>query len=151
MFVCDLNDFRGASWGADDIIVFSPGKTGLWSISASGNGLRQLTIPDPNRGESAHSWPQILPDGKQILFTIAREGGLDEYEFGVYSLEKGTRKLLYKGGSNARHLSTGHIVYAREETVLAVRFDLEGLVLTFRMAGCRTSPLQTMGRSPISP
>jgi serine/threonine-protein kinase len=130
MVVCECNDFYGGSWGANDIIVVSLGKIGLWSISASGNGLRQLTIPDPNRSEYAHYWPQILPDGKQILFTTARYGGLNEYEFGVYSLDTGKRKLLYKGGSNARHLSTGHIVYAREETVLAVRFDLEGLVLT---------------------
>jgi serine/threonine-protein kinase len=132
MVVCKCNDFCGASWGANDIIVFSAGKeAGLWSISDSGNGLRQLTIPDPNRGESVHSWPQILPDGKQILLTIARKGGLDEYEFGVYSLETDTLKLLYKGGSNARYLpATGHIVYARKGTVFAVRFDLERLSLT---------------------
>ncbi|MHC4597106.1 MAG: hypothetical protein ACYS19_19440, partial [Planctomycetota bacterium] len=131
MVVCECNDFRGASWGANDIIVFSPGNTGLWSISASGNGLRQLTIPDPNRNESSYNWPQIFPDGKRILFTIARKGGLDEYEFGVYSLETDTRQILYKGGSNARYLpKTGHIVYARKGTVLAVRFDLERFSLT---------------------
>ncbi|MHC4568725.1 MAG: protein kinase domain-containing protein [Planctomycetota bacterium] len=128
MFVCDLNDFSGASWGADDIIVVSRGKTGLWSIPASGKGLKRLTTPDPNRGESAHRWPQILPDGKQILFTIAREGGLDEYECGVYSFDTHTVTLLdIKGGSNARYLPTGHIVYARKETLYAVRFDLERL------------------------
>ncbi|MHC4424636.1 MAG: TolB family protein, partial [Planctomycetota bacterium] len=128
--VCELNDFRGASWGANDIIVVSPGKTGLWSTSASGDGLKRLTIPDPNKGESAHCWPQILPDGKQILFTIAGKGGLEEHEFGVCSLDTGTPKILYKGGTNARYLRTGHIVYARKETVWAVRFDLERLSLT---------------------
>jgi serine/threonine-protein kinase len=132
MVVCKCNDFRGASWRADDIIVVSSGKKdGLWSISASGNGLRQLTIPDPNRGEFTYSWPQFLPDGKRILFTIARHGGFDEYEFGVYSLETDILKILYKGSSNARYLpTTGHIVYARKETVFAVRFDLERLSLT---------------------
>ena len=132
MLVCELNDFRGASWGTDDIIVFSRGKgTGLWSISASGDGLKRLTIPDPNRGESGHCWPQILPGGKQILFTIARQGGLDEYEFGVHSLKTDIRKILYKGGSNARYLpTTGHIVYARKKTLIAVRFDRKRLFLT---------------------
>jgi serine/threonine-protein kinase len=130
MLVCECNDFYGGSWAANETIVFSPDETGLWSISASGKGLRQLTIPDPNRGERAHYWPQILPGGEHVLFTVACSGGLDEYEFAVCSLETETRQVLFQGGSNARYVASGHIVYAREETVLAVGFDLERLSLT---------------------
>lgn len=62
-----------------------------------------------------------------MLFTNAREGGLEEFQIEVYSLGTGERHLLFKGGTYARYVPTGHIVYARKETLYAVRFDIERL------------------------
>jgi serine/threonine-protein kinase len=42
----------------------------------------------------------------------------------VYSLKTGNHRVLFKGGSYARYLPTGHILYGREETLYAVAFDL---------------------------
>ncbi len=117
--------FRGGSWGADETIIFTPGwRKGLWRISASGEGLEQLTVLDPNQGEREHLWPQILPDGKAVLFTNVCWGGPD---IEVYALETGQRHKLFKGGTYARYIPTGHIVYARKETLYAVRFNLKQL------------------------
>ncbi|UCG55887.1 MAG: PD40 domain-containing protein, partial [Phycisphaerales bacterium] len=114
--------FRGGFWGTDDCIVFAPLHTGgLWCISASGEALEELTRPDPNLGEWGHSWPQILPDGDHVLFTNRRSGAP---QIEVYSLKTGSRHVLFKGGSYARYLPTGHILYGREETLYAVAFDL---------------------------
>ncbi|MHC4118287.1 MAG: protein kinase domain-containing protein, partial [Planctomycetota bacterium] len=104
-------NFRGASWTDGDVIIFAPSfQAGLWRISASGEGVEQLTAPDPNAGEEGHGWPQVLPDGDQVLFTNFRNGGPDEYQIEVYSLRNQQRDVLFKGGSFARYVPTGHII-----------------------------------------
>ncbi|MFZ2145978.1 MAG: protein kinase [Sedimentisphaerales bacterium] len=127
----DSVHFRGGSWGTDDNIIFTPAAGtatggGLWRIWASGEGLEELTVPDQSRGESGHIWPQILPGGKLVLFTNVHAGGL-ENQFEVYSLETGKRHFIFKGGTYARYISTGHIVYAHNKTLYAVPFDIERL------------------------
>ena len=120
--LAECTNFRGGSWGTDNYIVFTPlTRAGLWRISASGEGLEELTCPDPNLDEWGHRWPQILPDGEHVLFTNNRDG-LDQIE--VYSLKTGKRRVLFKGGSYARYLPTGHILYGREEAMHAVALDL---------------------------
>ncbi|NIS83409.1 MAG: protein kinase, partial [Anaerolineales bacterium] len=125
--LCETINFRGGTWGADGTIIFTPvPREGLWRISASGERLEQLTVPDPNQGEWGHLWPQILPDGKAVLFTNVRRA-LGENQIEVYRLETGKRHVLFKRGTYARYVPTGHIVYARTGTLYAVRFDVEQL------------------------
>ena len=45
------------------------------------------------------------------------------------SLKTGERRLLVRGASNARYLPTGHIVYARGQTLMAAPFNPERLEL----------------------
>jgi len=124
-------NFRGASWAPDDTIVFAPTfRTGLRRMSASGEETEQLTVPDANAGETGHGWPQVLPGGRHVLFTNLRNGGPDEYQAEVYSFAKQERRVLFKGGSYARYVPTGHIVYGRDKTLYAVDFDLERLKVT---------------------
>ena len=131
IILADAVHFRGGSWGADDTIVFSPARgvekdDGLWRISASGGGLRQLTAPDLSQGDWGHLWPQILPGGQWILFTSYRlDGTINRFE--LYSLRTGERRTILKGGTYARYVPTGHIVYAENKTLYAVPFDLEKL------------------------
>ena len=131
IILADAVHFRGGSWGADDTIIFSPARgvekdDGLWRISASGERLRQLTAPDLSQGDWGHLWPQILPGGQWILFTSYRLDGT-ENRFELYSLQTGERHTLMKGGTYARYVPTGHIVYAENKTLYAVPFDLEKL------------------------
>jgi sugar lactone lactonase YvrE len=117
--------FRGGAWAENDTIIFCPDHTGgLWRISASSEGLKQLTVPDTTKDERGHRWPSILPDGKTVLFTTIHTGGLEEYQIEIYSVETGERRVLLKGAHYARYVSTGHLVYARRENLYAVGFDL---------------------------
>ena len=128
--LCESMQFRGGSWAPDDTIIFAPGglggveEDGLWRISASGEGLEQLTVADSSLGQPEHLWPQVLPDGKAVLFTNQCTGGP---EIEVYSLETGQRTKLPIRGRCARYVPTGHIVYARTGTLYAVQFDIEQL------------------------
>jgi len=63
---------RGGVWLPDDSIVVSPTQTsGLVRFSPDGTSA-PLTNPDAARGEIAHTWPQMLPGGGDILYTIRR-------------------------------------------------------------------------------
>ncbi len=129
--LCECLQFRGGSWGTDDNIIFTPAggstdESGLWRISASGDNKERLTINDPNLGEYGHFWPQILPGGKAVLFTnIGR--GFDDHQIEVYSLKTNKRLSIFKGGTYARYIPTGHLIYGRDETLYAARFDIEQL------------------------
>src|SRR5262249_23301423 len=47
----------------------------------------------------------------------------DQAQIVVQSLKSGERKVLIEGGSDARYVSTGHIVYALGSDLLAIPFD----------------------------
>ena len=65
----------GASWGPDGTIVYATAwaRNGLHAVSEDGSETRALTEPDQQAGELFHRWPQVLPDGDSILFTVSRE------------------------------------------------------------------------------
>ena len=68
-------DSRGATWGPDGTIIFatSTAQTGLQRVSDAGSGApAMLTTLDRERGDADHVWPQFLPGGKAVLFTIIK-------------------------------------------------------------------------------
>ena len=89
-----------------------------------------LTRPNRAGGEADHLWPEILPGGQAVLFTItATTGGLDQAQVAVLDLRTGTQTVLIRGGSDARYVSSGHLVYAAAGTLHAVAFDLARLAV----------------------
>jgi Tol biopolymer transport system component len=120
----------GATWGPDDTIIFGTflSATGLRRVAAAGGPVTVLTRPDRAQGESGHHWPELLPGGRAVLFTItAVTGGLDAAQVAVLDLQAGTRKVLVRGGSHAHYVPSGHLVYAAAGTLRAVAFNLATL------------------------
>ena len=118
------SSMRGASWGDDDTIVFSA-IDGLWRVAAAGGIVEQLTTPDTAEGERAHRWPEVLPGGEAVLFTILRDP-VEDSQIAALSLDTGAQKIIVRG-SNPRYATTGHVVYGVEGNLWAVRFDLDRL------------------------
>jgi len=117
---------RGASWGANDTIIFATNNpaTGLFRVPAGGGEAELLTKPDARKGEQDHYWPELLPGGKAVLFTIlSTPGTVPSAQIAVRDLQTGEQKVLVPGGSYPRYVSTGHIVYAVGGTLMAVAFD----------------------------
>jgi serine/threonine-protein kinase len=119
---------RGAHWGPDDTIVFgdSDPATGLLSVPAAGGQPRVLTTPDAAKGERDHWFPFILPNGRGVLFTIAMNRP-DAAQVAVLDLRTGQSKTLIQGGSDARYVDSGHLLYVAAGTLRAVRFDPDTL------------------------
>ena len=123
---------RGATWGEDDTIIYASNTldTGLRRVSAAGGDPTVLTTPDAERGEVGHRWPQFLPGGEAVLFTVVHGGGAENMELAVLDLTTMEQKVLLSGGSHAQYAATGHLVYGADGTLRAVPFDLEQLELT---------------------
>jgi len=120
---------RGATWGPDDTIVFAGGdaSTGLFRISASGGEAEILTTPDSEQGETDHLFPEFLPGGRTVLFTISNDQGIDNSQIAVLDLDTREYRVLIQGGSDARYAASGHIIYGVAGTLRAVPFDLDSL------------------------
>jgi serine/threonine-protein kinase len=120
----------GGSWAPDGTIVYTQSyKSGLWRVSAGGGTAQRLTTPDSAGGELAHWWPQILPDGRHVLFTNFSTP-IERAKIELLDLRTGERKVLVRGGVFGRYLTTGQLVYASGESMLAVPFDLRRLAVT---------------------
>jgi eukaryotic-like serine/threonine-protein kinase len=117
---------RGATWTPDDAIVFATFDltTGLQQVSAAGGPTAVLTRPDRARGEEDHLWPELLPGGRTVLFTIVpTKGGIDASEIAVVNRQTGAQKVIIRGGSHAHYVRSGHLVYAAANALRAVAFD----------------------------
>ncbi|HET9387367.1 MAG TPA: protein kinase, partial [Gemmatimonadales bacterium] len=114
-----------ASWETDDNIYFtSTTGTGIWRVPSNGGTPVAATIlQEP---ENSHRWPQLLPDGKTLLFSAATVSDSQVY---VQSLATGERRPIVKG-LGARYLPSGHLVYVQGGALMAVRFDVNRFAVT---------------------
>jgi len=123
---------RGATWAADGSIYFAPGSDGgLWQISASGVAPRKITKPNRSAGENSHRWPEMLPDGKHLLFTIRTDSiaSFSDASIAVLSLETGKWNVVLEGGTCARY-AVGNLIFGRGGNLYAAPFDLKTLTVT---------------------
>jgi serine/threonine-protein kinase len=116
----------GASWSPDDTIVFATfaPSTGLLRVGAAGGEPEVLTTPDDAQGEVDHWYPEVLPGGEAVLFTIGMKGGLEQSQVAVLDLRTRSRRVLLRGGSHAQYVAPGYLIYAVAGTLRAVAFDL---------------------------
>jgi eukaryotic-like serine/threonine-protein kinase len=116
----------GATWAPDDTIILATDNvtTGLQRVSASGGQVEVLTRPDATQGELDHLWPEMLPDGRSVLFTItARTGGLDAAQVAILDLATRKIRVLLRGGTHAHYVPSGHLIYGQGGALRAVAFD----------------------------
>jgi serine/threonine-protein kinase len=130
--LCEIDRSRGASWGPGGTIVFaSSADTGLSTVPATGGEPQPLTTLDEANGEASHRWPQWLPGGKTILFTVSTEAtDFSGASLEVLDVSSGERTIIHRGGFYGRYVPTGHVLYVNDGTVFALPFDVERLVAT---------------------
>ncbi|MEM7357244.1 MAG: winged helix-turn-helix domain-containing protein, partial [Acidobacteriota bacterium] len=142
--LCEIRNGLAASWGEGGIVMSlldARDNTGLWSVPASGGRPRVLTTR--REGEAAHRWPEVLPGGRMVLFTVWRSSFADA-ETALLDLESGEWSVLF-AGSHARHAAPGHLVFLRDDQLWAAPFDERRRVLTGEAApivgGVATTPV----------
>ena len=118
------------TWTSDGMIYVAT-REGILRVPANG-GTPELVVP----AEEAE-WvdvPQLLPDGETLIFSVAVAGrGVssrwDDARIVAASLATGERTTILTGGSDARYLPTGHLVYALGTGLFAVGFDADSLTV----------------------
>ena len=145
--LCKAAALFGASWGSDGTIVFATDRNGgLWRVSAAGGTPEVLTTLQP--GEYSHRLPHMLPGGHAVIFTISKGANLwDDTQIVVRSLETGEQTVLVTGGADGRYVSTGHLVYVRLGTLMAVPFDPVRLAVTGGATGLIDGVMQAANRN----
>jgi len=115
----------GASWGSNDTIVYAT-TLGLYRVSAEGGEPPELlAAPNTQDGEQFYGWPDVLPGGRAVLFTIVPQGSESDAEAIIAVLDMASREItiLLRGGGGARYASTGHLIYSNGGRLHAVAFD----------------------------
>jgi serine/threonine-protein kinase len=116
----------GMSWGAAGLVFAraNRGSQGIFLLGSEGGEPKLLV----ELGASEFAFrPSILPGGDAVLFTVGRtELGMPRWETAaivVQSIRSGERRVVLEKASDARYVSSGHLLYANSGTVFAVRFD----------------------------
>jgi serine/threonine protein kinase len=129
--LCDATGGRGGTWNEKGTIVFCPsgGVFPLSRVSAAGGVPVAITKLDSSVSQTSHRWPYFLPDGEHFLFSTRTSfGGVGDGD-GIFVGSLDTtfvpRRLVNSGSSAA--FANGHLLFAREQTLMAQPFDLKTL------------------------
>jgi Tol biopolymer transport system component len=122
--ICDVpgNQLAGA-WSDDGTIVFSSVATkGILRVAATGGTPAQVTTVDASDGEAAHLWPDLLPDGRHVVYLAT--GGKQP---GVYvqALAGGTPIRVLESSFMARVAPPNRLLFVRGDALMSQKFDLD--------------------------
>jgi serine/threonine-protein kinase len=120
----------GATWTADDMIYFvSDVPGGLLRVAAAGGQPTEAAKIDLAKGQRTHRYPCAVPGGKGILLTIAtaETETFDDAHVAVFNINTGEINTLVEGGTHPRYSPSGHLLFARDGKILALRFDPQQL------------------------
>ena len=90
------------------------------------NGAAAISpMPSDCRGASAVNGGRVLRSMPMSSSVVSGSFNWDRARIVVQPLSTGPRRTIVDGGSNARYVPSGHIVYAVGGTVFAVPFDVK--------------------------
>ena len=148
--LCNLPDqgstvpFVTGAWN-DDVIVFSIGPSGLYRVPATGGRVEPLTVLDKERRDNYHSWPQLLPGGRLLLFVRTE----DAKTTGLYAGSVTAPGLTAVLATSSRAVfAGGHLLWTMEDRLVAQPFDVATLKLSGTQATLVPAVFQGAGRTP---
>ena len=133
-----LVSVAGASWGRDGFIYAdASGPEPLIRVEAKQAAVpKWFTVLDTARGEIDHTWPDVLPNGKGVLFTdtfSAKSGQREKsvFSIAVAEIPSGKHRVIVNDGMYARYAASGHLLYVTaNKTLMIVPFDQNAMKVT---------------------
>jgi DNA-binding SARP family transcriptional activator len=123
-----LTGVAGASWGPDNFI-YADGNSLVRVEAKTGAVPRWFTTLDTAGGEVHHSWPDVLPNGKSVLFTVGFSGrngikGGTSYAIAVAEIPSGKHRVILYDAMYARYAKPGYLLYVTtNKALMVVPFD----------------------------
>ena len=115
------------TWGEDGTIIYATRthRDGLASRLLCRGHADRADQARPRAGEADHFWPEFLPGGQAVLFTIAASsGGLDDAQVAVLDFATGTYRRCWCAAAATRTTCRAGIwCTAPAGTLRAVAFD----------------------------
>ena len=108
-------------WRPDDVIVFSLTEN-LRQVPASGGPVTDLTTLDPVKERALHQFPQLVPETGDILFTVVAIDGPGRLEILRWDT-RARSTVLENMGTGAVLTSSGHLLFIRDNALMAAAFD----------------------------
>jgi eukaryotic-like serine/threonine-protein kinase len=115
---------HGVSWSQEGIVFVEPGH-GIVRVDPR-DGQPHVIVP--LGGDHMTQSPQLLAGGESLLYTVTTGTTPDRWDRGrvvLRHLSSGEDVTVLEGGSDARYVATGHLVYAVGGNLFAVRFNLQ--------------------------
>jgi Tol biopolymer transport system component len=136
--------FVTGSWQDGDTILFSVGAAGIYKVAAEGGKPEAVTTLDTTRRDEYHSWPQLLPDGRFLVFV--RTG--DARTTGTYAGRLGSRDLaLVLANASRAVYALGHLLWVSDHRLLAQPIDATSLHPSGQAATIVPSVYEGAGRT----
>src|SRR2546429_6743532 len=88
------------------------------------------------RGEIDHGWPDVLPSGKGVLFTVRFIGkngarGRISLSIAVADIPSGKHRVIVDDAMYARYTTSGHLLYVTtNKTLMVAPFDQNSMKVT---------------------
>jgi hypothetical protein len=134
--LCDAPSGRGGSWSRDNVIVFAPQvsyASGLSRVSSAGGAPAVVTTVDPGTAETNHRWPYFLPDGRHFFYTASTGACCPASQpatIRIGSLDPADATLTLLQAESSMSYASGHVLFARDGTLMAQAFDPDARQLT---------------------
>ena len=120
--VSDVPNVRvSATWG-DGIILFAAVPGGIYRVPAGGGPPVLERAVDREHGDINALWPWFLPDGRRFLYLTRQPDGRGRVM--LAEVGKPTPTSVLSAVSNVQYVDPGYLVFARDGTLLAQRFDV---------------------------
>jgi hypothetical protein len=130
--LCPLNPgitSRGGSWSAEGVIVFNNGPAvPLYRVPAAG-ATACVATGTLEQGQTGRQFPAFLPDARHFLFHTSGSEEAGGVFVGSLDSDETTRLLSSDTGALYDRPS-GHLLFVRQGTLLAQRFDPKTFALT---------------------
>jgi Tol biopolymer transport system component len=123
--ICDTPTGSDGSWSPDGVILFDGrGNDPIWRVPAVGGVAKVEVQVGAKTGRSAAGWPVFLPDGKHYLW-MSYGSDTSDQTLMVSTLDSGEApKTLFKTTSRVVYAPPGYLLFVRENTLVAQRFDV---------------------------
>ena len=130
----------------DGVILFDGApQRSVWRVPAAVASQSPKSLDDRQDGTATPGWPMFLPDGEHFLYTII--SGTDQ------TVMVGQARLARQSSRSSRRRSRvlyaepGYLLYVRDHTLVAQRFDAQSLTLEGEAVPHRRRTRRGLGRA----
>ena len=148
--VCRAPRAESPAWDHDVIVFGESGdlpSAGIKRVAASGGVPELVSTPDRRSGELTHQSPQLLPDGRSIMYTVRSRTPDGMSDRLVVQTPGRPVRVLLDDARFGRYMGNSVLIYQRDRSLFATTLDLSTMsspgpgVMLFDDLSASTRPL----------